>query len=109
MNTDCLLVITTCPNVETANRLAEALLAARAAACVNVVGPIASMYSWKDRLETASEQLLLIKTTDVGYDRVSAIVMAQHPYELPELIAVPIARGSDAYLAWIRSHIATGA
>jgi len=101
MNTNRLIVFCTCPDRETALRLAETLVERELAACVNVVPGLTSVYRWQGRRETAEESLLLIKTRTDAYPALEEAIRALHPYELPEIIAVPIERGLATYLAWI--------
>lgn len=103
MNTPpaCLLVLTTLPDRASAEALAAHLVEARLAACVSVQAPCRSLYRWQGAVEAAEEVPLLIKTTAVRYDALAAAIGERHPYELPELIALPITAGSAAYLAWI--------
>lgn len=96
-----LLVLTNVPDEATAEKLANALVEARVAACVNVLAPCRSIYRWQGRLEMAAEIPLLIKTSTSSYPRVEEIVRTQHPYDVPELIAVPITNGLPAYLDWL--------
>lgn len=96
-----LLILTNLPDVASAEKLARALIESRAAACVNVLAACRSIYRWHGAVETAAEVPLLIKTTAANYPRVEALVRAQHPYELPELIAAPITHGLPAYLDWL--------
>ena len=96
-----LLILTNVPDVASAEKLAQALVGARAAACVNVLAACRSIYRWQGAVEAANEIPLLIKTTAANYPRVEAIVRAQHPYDVPELIAVPITYGLPAYLDWV--------
>lgn len=103
MDDDFLIVLCTCPSRSTAAVIATALLEERIAACVNHVYGIKSMYRWEGRVEEDDEVLLLIKTTRVMYPQVEATIGKLHPYELPEIIGVPLAAGSDAYLNWIKS------
>jgi periplasmic divalent cation tolerance protein len=103
MPTDTLLVLSTCPDVDTAERLARALVEGRLAACVNVVGPVKSVYRWRDAVETAGELLLLIKTPADRYPALEHALRALHPYEVPEIVAVPVERGLNDYLTWVRS------
>ena len=104
-----LLVLCTCPNDETADRIATALVEERLAACVNRVSGIASTYRWKEAVRRDAETLLLIKTTGTRYDALRERIVALHPYELPEVIAVDIALGLPEYLAWIAAETASGA
>jgi periplasmic divalent cation tolerance protein len=96
-----LLVLTNVPDQDVAEKLAHALIESRAAACVNVLAACRSIYRWQGAVETADEIPLLIKTTAANYPMVEAIVRAQHPYDVPELIATPITHGLPAYLDWL--------
>ena len=99
-----LLVLTNLPDVAGAEKLAHALIESRAAACVNVLAPCRSIYRWEGAVETAEEIPLLIKTTRAAYPLVEEIVRAQHPYDVPELIAIPITHGLPAYLSWVATE-----
>jgi periplasmic divalent cation tolerance protein len=96
-----LLVLCTCPGNTVAAELATALIEQNLAGCVNRVTGLKSWYRWEGRLRQEDEVLLLIKTTRVRYPEVEAMVRRLHPYELPEVIAVPITGGSEAYLGWL--------
>lgn len=96
-----LLILTNVPDVVNAEKLAHALIESRAAACVNVLAACRSIYRWRGAVETADEVPLLIKTTTAHYPLVESIVRAHHPYDVPELIAVPITHGLPAYLDWV--------
>jgi len=98
------LVFCTCPDEAAAERIASALVEERHAACVNRLPGIASTYRWKGKICRDNECLLLIKTTIERFDVLSERIVALHPYELPEIIAVDIARGLPAYLGWIASE-----
>jgi periplasmic divalent cation tolerance protein len=104
---DALVVLCTCPDEATAAGIATALLAAELAACVNCVPGIRSIYRWKGQLKDDSEVLLVIKTRAPRYAALEAALRAQHPYDLPEIIALPVVAGSRGYLNWIGQ--ATGA
>ena len=97
------IVLTTCPDKVSAERIAHALVEEGLAACVNVLPPMHSIYRWKGKIEQATEQLLIIKSTVARFPAIRARIQALHPYELPEIIAVPIADGLLGYLAWL-SH-----
>jgi len=101
---DPLLILTNVPDPGTAEKLARALIDSRAAACVNVLAACRSIYRWQGAVETADEIPLLIKTTAANYPLVEQIVRAQHPYALPELIAIPITHGLPAYLDWLATE-----
>lgn len=98
---DILLVITNLPDVKTAGQLAQRLIEEHAAACVNQLAPCSSTYLWQGSIETATEVPLLIKTTKTAYQRLEQLIRALHPYELPEIIAIPITAGLPAYLNWV--------
>jgi periplasmic divalent cation tolerance protein len=98
-----LLVYCTCPDHDTALRIAKSLVDQQLAACVNVVPGLTSVYRWQGQMETAQEVLLLIKTRRAVYPELEAALLALHPYELPEIIAVPIEAGLPAYLSWIET------
>lgn len=97
------LVLTTCPDAEVAERLAQTLVQERLAACVNILPVARSVYWWKGRVESAAEQLLIIKSMTDAYSSIQKRIRELHPYELPEVIAVPVADGLPDYLAWIRN------
>ena len=103
-----LLVLTNVPDAAVAEKLAHALIEARAAACVNVLPAVRSVYRWQGAVETAAEMPLLIKTTADAYPRVEAILRECHPYALPEIIALPIECGLAAYLAWLDTETRHG-
>ena len=102
MNT--LLVLTNLPDRAAAERLADSLIEKRLAACINILAPCSSVYRWKDAVQHDEEHPMLIKTTAECYPAVEAAIRAGHPYELPEIIAVPIERGLPAYLDWIAAQ-----
>jgi periplasmic divalent cation tolerance protein len=104
---DILLVITNLPDAPSAARLAQQLIEARAAACVNQLAPCTSIYRWKDNIETATEVLLLIKTTRAAYPHLEKLIREAHPYELPEIIAVSVTAGLPAYLDWVNKQTTT--
>ena len=101
MSTDTLIVLCTCPEREVGLHIAEQLVDRRLAACVNLVPGITSVYRWEDRRESADEVLLVIKTRNERFAELQQAVSELHPYELPELIAVPVQRGLSAYLNWV--------
>jgi periplasmic divalent cation tolerance protein len=99
------LVLCTCPDQATAQNIAEQLVDRQLAACINILSGITSVYQWQGKRENSQEHLLLIKTTHAAYEILEQTLTNLHPYELPEIIAVPIARGSDAYLDWISQQV----
>ena len=98
---DVIIVLTNLPDREAAVKLANALVANKLAACVNVLSGCTSVYRWKGTIESAQEVPVLIKTRAARYAEIEAAIRALHPYELPEIIAVPVVRGSDDYLRWV--------
>ena len=105
--TGVIQVITTTGTKEDARKIARALLEDRLAACVQVVGPITSSYWWEDEIEEAEEWLCLIKTTADLFERLEHAVRATHPYDVPEILAVPVVAGGADYLAWLREQLRT--
>lgn len=96
-----LLVITNCPDEDIANAIALALVEEKLAACVNILPRSQSIYRWQGQIETASEIPLLIKTVAARYSAVEAAIRRLHPYEVPEIIALPIDQGWPDYLNWL--------
>lgn len=103
---ETLLVITNLPDADSAGRIGRLLVEQRLAACVNILAPCTSVYRWNDAVETATEIPLLIKTTLARYPALQAALTAAHPYELPEIVAVPLLEGLPAYLAWVGAETA---
>ena len=102
-----ILVLTQCPDRATAQRIARALVEARLAACVSIGTTVESLYHWRGKIEMAQEVPVAIKTCADAYAAVEAAIRERHPYELPEIIVVPIVDGLDRYLHWIAEE--TGA
>lgn len=102
MSDPVLLVLCTCPADGTAERLAEALVTSGNAACVSIGPQQRSIYRWLDELEASDEVLLMIKTTEPAYPSLESEIEAMHPYDVPEIIAVPVTRGLPGYLEWVR-------
>lgn len=98
---DVVVVLTNLPDRAAAVKLAQALVEKRLAACVNVLAECTSVYRWKDAIESATEVPVLIKTRSERYAEVEAAIRELHPYELPEIIAVPVRHGLDEYLEWV--------
>ncbi|HEY6241809.1 MAG TPA: divalent-cation tolerance protein CutA [Burkholderiales bacterium] len=101
---DACLVITNLPDRDSAAKLAHALVEGHLAACINILSPCRSVYRWQGKTEDADEFPMLIKTTRTRYPELEAAIRAHHPYELPEIIAVPLAEGLPAYLEWVDSE-----
>lgn len=102
---DHLLVYCTCPDETSARRLANTLVDDGLAACVNILPGVESVYRWAGARESAQEHLLIIKTRSAAYPHLENTLTRLHPYELPEIIAVPITQGSKSYLAWIDDNV----
>ncbi|HEX5364097.1 MAG TPA: divalent-cation tolerance protein CutA [Gallionella sp.] len=98
---EVLVVLTNLPDAASAERLARQLIEQRLAACVNQLAPCNSTYRWQGEIETATEVPLLIKTTRAAYPLLEQAIRAAHPYELPEIVALPVAAGLPGYLAWV--------
>ena len=103
-----MLVITNLPDRAAAEKLADALIAQRLAACVNILAPCRSVYRWQGALQHDEEHPMLIKTSAERYAALEAAIRAGHPYELPEIVAVPIERGLAAYLDWLAAETTPG-
>jgi periplasmic divalent cation tolerance protein len=101
MTSEVLLVFCTCPDEETGARIAEALVAERLAACVTRMPALMSVYRWNDKVEQETETLLLIKTTNARFDALRARLCELHPYELPEIVAIPVIESLPEYLQWV--------
>jgi len=101
---EVLLVISNAPDRAAAERIASALVAEGAAACVNILAECSSIYRWEGKIEHATEVPLLIKTTVDAYPRLEAELRKLHPYEVPEIIAIPVSAGLPAYLDWVKSE-----
>ncbi len=106
--TDAIQVITTLANREEAQRLAHALVERRLAACVQVLGPVTSTYRWQGQVETAEEFICFIKTQFSHYAPLEAAIRELHPYDVPEILALPIVAGHQAYLDWLQGEVAPG-
>jgi len=97
------IVLNTCPDTETARRIADALVEQGLAACVNIVPGIQSVYRWQGKIECDNELLLIIKSQSSCYAELEQTIQTLHPYELPEIVTVPIESGLPAYLDWIQT------
>lgn len=106
MNTP-ILVLTTFPDIDTAQRMSEQMVQAKLAACVNIVPAGQSIYMWKGEICKEKEHIAFIKTTDNRYSELERYIQEQHPYELPEIISTPITGGSKNYLDWLMNGLQT--
>ncbi len=102
-STDCVAVLVTVASRAEGERIADALVTERLAACVNIVGPVQSVYRWDNQVQRDEELLLIIKTRALLLGDLEARIKALHSYQTPEVIALPITSGSQAYLDWLRS------
>jgi periplasmic divalent cation tolerance protein len=103
-----LLVISTFPDLATAQQIARKLIEEKCAACANILPAVESIYRWQEKVEDAPETLVLFKTTENGYERFQTSLRQLHPYEVPEIIAVPVALGLQDYLHWVRDNCVGG-
>ncbi|HXY23098.1 MAG TPA: divalent-cation tolerance protein CutA [Candidatus Acidoferrum sp.] len=100
------VVLVTCGSLKEARRIARHIVSKRLAACVNIqLSPIESFYTWKGKLESAREHLLLIKTSSIQLAKLEREVHRLHSYEVPEFIALPIIAGAEKYLSWLRETV----
>lgn len=102
---DCWVVLVTCPNKAQAKRLAAALVSKRLAACVNLLSGVDSLFWWGGKVDRAKETLLVVKTTAKQFPALQRAVLALHPYDVPEIIALPIIAGHPPYLRWVRESV----
>jgi periplasmic divalent cation tolerance protein len=105
MSADAIVVLMTAGSREEAARLADILVVARLAACVQILPEIESVYHWKGNVERAAEILLLAKTTQSNFAALEAMVRSLHSYETPEIIALPITAASAPYLEWLTASV----
>ena len=105
MTQDPCIVLCTVPDAATGEALGQHLVAARLAACVNLIPGLTSIYRWQGKVQQDAETLLVIKTRHDRFDALSAAIRARHPYELPEIIAVPLSDGLPAYLDWLNQSL----
>ena len=99
-----ILVLTTFPDIDTAQQMSQEMVRAKLAACVNIVPAGQSIYMWKGEICKETEHIAVIKTTDNRYPELELYIKKQHPYELPEIITTPITAGSQDYLTWLTTN-----
>src|SRR5882762_9871553 len=99
--TDAVLVLTTLPNSEAAAELANRLVSEKLAACANILPALRSIYRWQGKVQDENEVLVLLKSRQGQYERLKTRILELHPYDVPEILAIPIERGHGAYLDWI--------
>ena len=105
MSSQFIVMITTTPNKENANNIAQTLLAKKLAGCVQIIGPISSHYYWENELCQDEEYICLIKSSQQHYQTLENIIKEIHPYEVPEIISLPIQQGSEGYLSWLNQQL----
>ena len=103
-----LVVLVTCPSPAAARRIARALISRRLAACVNVVPGLTSFFWWAGKLARARETLLIIKVPARAFQPLTRAILSLHPYEVPEIVALPVTAGHGAYLRWVLSETRRG-
>jgi periplasmic divalent cation tolerance protein len=101
MSVDAILVLTNLPSQASAEQLAQILVDEKLAACINILAPCTSIYHWQGKTERAIEFPLIIKTISACYAALEQVILREHPYELPEIVHVPITGGLPAYLNWL--------
>lgn len=106
-STDVLLVLCTCPDNTVAQTLAQTLVEKRLAACVNISGAVQSIYYWQGKVCQDSEVLMMIKSTIPAWKKLEQTLLELHPYDVPEIIALPVMAGSIDYLNWVGENICT--
>ena len=102
------LVLVTAPDLKTARKLAKAALTARLIACANLVPKIESHYWWQGKIESGTEVLMILKATRARLDALEKLILAQHPYDTPEFIVLPLSQGNIRYLDWLAHSCAAG-
>jgi periplasmic divalent cation tolerance protein len=106
-NKDIFVILSTCPDAATAERLGRTLVEEALAACVNVLPGLRSIYRWNDAVQCDEEALMIIKTTSIRFAAARERLVALHPYEVPEVVALPVAAGHQAYLEWVAASTRT--
>ena len=105
--TDFIQVVTTTDSQESAKRIGDAIVKVRLAACAQVVGPILSTYWWEGRVEETQEWLVILKSRRDLYGQIEEAIAAAHPYDVPEVLAVPVEAGGRGYLEWLNQELRT--
>jgi periplasmic divalent cation tolerance protein len=99
--TDAMLVLTTLPNADAAGELAKSLVEEKLAACANIFPAVRSVYKWQGKIQDENEVLVLLKTRQEHFERLKSRILELHPYEVPEVLAIPVEQGYQAYLEWL--------
>lgn len=102
---EVLTVFCSCSGIEEAEKIARALVERRLAACVNIISGVQSLYRWQGNVETAVECLMLVKTSRSRFDAIRDSIRQLHSYEVPEILAIPVTNGSQAYIDWIAESV----
>jgi periplasmic divalent cation tolerance protein len=102
---EAVIVLTTFPDLETARQIGTNLIEAQVAACVNLLGGCESIYRWQGAIETAREIPALIKSTRGSYAKLEAMIQGAHPYEVPEILCIPVGGGAETYLQWLIQNV----
>ena len=105
--TDVRILLVTAPNAETAESIVATLVAESLIACGNIVAPVTSIYRWQGQTERASEVLVIIKTTASAVAAVTSRIAQLHPYDVPEILALPVLDGHEPYMSWVRESVVT--
>jgi len=103
-----IVIITTASTKSEATKIVRCLLEERLIACANIIGPVSSLFWWKDKIDEATEFLILMKSTRKLFDKLSARVKAIHSYEVPEILALPVLKGLPSYLSWLDANLLSG-
>lgn len=105
METGVLIVLCTFPDAEKARQIGAALIERQVAACINLLPGVTSIYRWEDKIEEESEVLGVIKTTEESYPALEAAILELHPYDTPEVIALPVEQSAEKYLKWVSGQV----
>ena len=105
MDNEFITILCTCPDNQTAEELSLKLVTAQHAACINIIPNIKSIFTWEGKIETSQEHLLIIKTTTASYNTIETFITNHHPYDCPEILALPIKQGAKNYLQWIAKSV----
>ena len=105
MSSSFLIVLSTFPSLAEARKVSKRLIDKRLAACVNLLGPAESFFWWEGKIDRAKEYLVLIKTKSTHFNRLQKFLEKNHPYSVPEILALPILKGNRSYLAWLQANV----
>jgi periplasmic divalent cation tolerance protein len=105
MHPNFLVVFCTVPNIKIAKKISKTLVEEKLAACSNILPGLKSIYNWQNEIQSDNEYLLIIKTTEEMFEKLEIRIKNIHPYEVPEIIALPIIKGNSEYLNWIKNNV----